>query len=126
MPSSAIPYDEIDAEIRPLIVLMNRLPGIRTEYSCIGHDEGDEGYISFRADCQEALERLLKCLPVGPQFSCNCQPFQENVRWNASNVIVDVYEGQARYRLSLRGSPLFMQRQLVASIEKALRESVAA
>jgi hypothetical protein len=58
-----IPYEEIDVEVRRLVQLLNRFPGILTTGSCAGHKLGDEAEVDFIADSQEAVAALLKALP---------------------------------------------------------------
>jgi hypothetical protein len=64
--ADAIPYTEIDCEIRTLVRLLNEFPGIRTEFSCAGHADDEEGYITFRAESQESVHAILRALPSPP------------------------------------------------------------
>lgn len=117
-----IPYEDIDAEIRPLIELMNKIPGLTTLFSCIGHEEDEEGYVLFEVESQAALKSLMSCLEQKGKASVCFTEGMENFRWNRALVSVNLYDERIRYRLSLRGSPLFMQRQLIGDIEKRLRK----
>lgn len=114
----AIPYEEIDCEIRPLVRLMNRFPGVRTEFSCAGHEEGQQGYVSFVAESQEALDRLVKALPFLHSKSC----LTAN-HWTWRNIWIDCCLNARRelgYALRFFGHPLHAQRSLIDEIEKSL------
>lgn len=41
--SVGIPYDDIDAQVIPLVDVLNFVVGIPTEFSCYGHGDSEDG-----------------------------------------------------------------------------------
>jgi hypothetical protein len=118
----SIPYEKIDCEIRPLIRLINEFPGIRTEFSCIGHRDEEDGYITFQADSQESLAILLAALPF---LSWRADIVANQFRYRAVWIDVSLHSDQGlRYNLRFSGQPQYMQRQLVGEMESALRTAL--
>jgi hypothetical protein len=118
-----VPYEEIDCEIRYLVKLLNDFPGIRTEFSCAGHTEDEETYVSFRADSQEHVQAVLAALPF---MGARSELVANQFRWRA--VCVDVTiggEGKLRYSLQISGRPQHIQRRLVGEVEQSLAYAVA-
>jgi len=121
--ADAIPYEQIDCEIRYLVRLMNRFEGIRTLFSCAGHKETEETYISLSVESQNRLETFLRGLPflgwhgavVANQFS-----------WTAIyvNAVLDG-DSHLRYDLRISGHPQHAQRLLLGEIERCLTEALA-
>jgi len=67
--AEAIPWEEIDVEIRRLVRLMNMVPGIRPIASCAGHDSDSEAVVTFRAANLNAVARLAESMPwLGPKM----------------------------------------------------------
>jgi hypothetical protein len=110
-----IPFEIIDPEIRRLVALLNRFPGISTTNSCAGHGPGEPCYVSFRADSQEDVRRLVRVLPV---WGCRAG-FRENRAWS-QHVGVFVAQDPDQYVLQIEGCPLFIQRELLGEVERAL------
>lgn len=42
-----IPYDDLDQDLIPILDILNFQYGIKTEYSCVGHNINEKGYILF-------------------------------------------------------------------------------
>ncbi len=117
----ATPYESIDPEVRRLVRLINERPGLHTEWSCAGHALGEEAYVSFTADSQDAVAALLGAMPF--------------VGWNAgfaeNRPIAKVIwmtlgradEGRLRYDLRLGGYPEFARKELICEVEHALAQS---
>jgi hypothetical protein len=65
-PADDIPYDEIDANIRPLVRLLNEQDEFRTSESCAGHDDGGPRgtYVTVGVRGYEGLIALAKALMV--------------------------------------------------------------
>lgn len=121
MTSSAIPYAEIDIEIRALVELLNRLPGIETTDSCAGHSETDEAYIAFFAASQESLTGLLSLMPFWDWragFVAN-RPY-----WQSLWVSVTMQSGRPWYNLKIGGSPKYAQRRALGEVEAALMRAL--
>jgi hypothetical protein len=118
-----MPYEEIDCEIRHLVKLMNRFPGICTTASCIGHDDHTEAYISFLADSQDHLRLLMLVLPfLRWKGSLMANQFRWQCIWIDTNLD---NERRIQYALRIAGAPLFMQRQAIAEAEDTLSKSLA-
>jgi hypothetical protein len=119
----AIPNEEIDCEIRQLVRLLNEFPGIRTEFSCAGHTEDEETYVSFHANSHEDLESVLTALPfTGARSELVANQF----RWRT--ICVDVAlssESKLRYTLRISGRPEYIQRRLVGEVEQSLANVLA-
>lgn len=111
-----VPYDEIDVEIRRLVSIINKYPGIRTISSCAGHQQSLQSTVGFRAADQEALGRLVAALPfTGSQGQFLDRPILQSIY-----VTVDNDHGAPTYVLRISGSPYYIQRELLASVEEAL------
>jgi hypothetical protein len=123
MDKATIPYEEIDCEIRQLVKLLNEFPGIRTEFSCAGHTEDEETYVSFRAESLDRLEAVLAALPfIGARSDIMANQF----RWRS--ICVDVAllsEGGLRHTIRIAGRPEYIQRRLVGEVERSLANSLA-
>lgn len=118
-----IPWDDIDAEIRPLIRLLNERPGIVTEWSCAGHGE-EEGYFIVIADSLVAIRSLLILLPK-PGYSISmlgyAPPTVTGSSWHCS-VDTDCPDShRLRFRIAFYGTPRSERFALVAAMEDALR-----
>jgi hypothetical protein len=118
-----IPYEQIDCEIRRLVWLVNRFPGIETEFSCASHEDcNPEGYVRFVSASQRDVECLLSSLPfIGWRAGVVANQFQ----WHA--IFVDAVlndEKGLRYTLRFLGHPQHVQRHLIGEIEKALAAAV--
>jgi hypothetical protein len=114
----SIPYEEIDVEIRRLIRLANRFPGIRTTGSCAGHKPEQEAEIDFVVESQEAVATLLGALPFVGWRGGIANNFP-----HTKTIYVNVYPretGCPLYKLRLGASPFYVQRQLIGEVEKAL------
>ena len=117
----SIPFEVIDPEIRHLISLMNRFPGIVTTNSCAGHGPGEPCYVSFRADSQQDVRRFVAALPV---WGCRAG-FRGNKGWS-QHVSVYIAANPEEYILQIEGNPLHMQRELIGDVERALQSAVTA
>jgi hypothetical protein len=123
LPSDAIPYEEIDCEIRSLVQLLNSFPGIRTEFSCAGHEEDEQAYVTFAAASHTDLKRLLSSLPP---LAWRSEIVANHCRWCAAWVEVGLSAGgELRYHLRVAGAPQYMQRRLLGEIERSLVKAVA-
>jgi len=113
-----IPWEDIDAEIRPLVALLNKVPGITTLQSCAGHNLDEEAYVSFTADAP-ALARVLAAIPEGGIQG----GYRENRPW-VQHGIVTVHPHATHgvvYALRIWGIPLWAQREAIAAVERRLR-----
>lgn len=127
-----VPYDDINAEIRPLVRLMNRMPGISTLSSCPGHGTGDSAYVAFVAESQQELYALLNALPrTGSRGLLTENRFEHRELWVTAAIQQGplmpsrglVYEVGDRplYSLKIGGYPMYAQRRMLAEAEDALR-----
>lgn len=117
---AAIPYDEIDIEVRRLVWLMNQLPGIVTLWSCAGHAEDEPSYVTFTAETQEALGEVLCVLPFQ-----NAQMAVVGNRMHYTTLTVAAridLDGHLVYDLHVGGTPKYVQRQLLGELERALAD----
>lgn len=120
---SAIPWGAIDAEIRPLVRLLNDRPGLRTLYSCAGHAEGEEAYVTFTACCQGALNALLAALPFhGARSALVANRFEYRTLVVAARIDLN---GHLVYDVRVGGNPQYIQRQLLGEVERALAEATS-
>src|SRR5579884_3662776 len=118
----AIDYAEIDCEIRPLIEYLNLFPGIETLQSCAGHTETEEAYVTFTAADALSLERLLRALPF---IGARCVLVQSRLQTQCVSIRVSLGDGsRLTWRLSLAGSPQYIQRQLIGNVENSLRAAL--
>lgn len=118
----AIHWDEIDAEVRPFVRLLNECHGIRTEWSCAGH--GDEsGYVSFTVDSLETLRGLLLILPKG---ACRINMAQvgpgfiSGSTWRCEADTDAPDDHHLRFAIRWYGHPGHERFALLASFERAL------
>lgn len=113
-----IPYEEIDCEIRRLVRLINAFPGIRTVSSCVGHEPNAETHVTFSAESQEAVVRLLSTLPLFGYRAgfANNHAFWRVV-WLTASLSV---EGTLDYTLRIGGFPCHVQRETLDEVERAL------
>ena len=115
----AVPYEDIDPEIRGLVRLINTMPGLRSQFSCAGHAEGDEAYVAFFADTPGAVAGLLSRLPfMGWRcgFAHN-RPISKIIWMTVSRTDA----GELRYELRLGGTPTYARQELLGEVESALR-----
>jgi hypothetical protein len=118
MEPDTTPYEQIDCEIRLLVRLINRFPGIRSEYSCAGHKEGDEGYVTFSAESQEALSGLVTALPP---LTWSGGLLANRFQWRSITLNVTIApDGRLRYNLRFAGDPQYVQRRLIGEMEATL------
>ncbi len=111
---------EIDVLVRPLVSLMNDLPGITTTASCSGHD-GEDGYVMFKAASQENLISLAELLPpLGVRGG-----YRENRPWSAHIAIrLGCIADEWQYTLTFGGTPSWAQRECLEEIERTLKDAV--
>jgi hypothetical protein len=119
---SLVPYDAVDVEIRHLVGLLNRLPGISTTSSCAGHDvHVPQTVVSFRAESQCALCGLIQALPfLGSRGRFLDQPILESIYVTVEHE----HNRRISYQLRVTGAPFYMQRQLVGEVEQAIISSL--
>ena len=110
----AIPYQEIDPEIRYLVSLLNRIPGLQTLWSCAGHNLGEVCYVTIQADQPNSLEQLVCAMP----FWGFRAGFRENRGW--SQYVYAIVNKDLTYNLQLEGYPLQAKRDLIQDIERSL------
>jgi len=66
-----IPYDDIDKEMIELIDILNFDLGLKTEYCCYGHENGEETYIVFdKSVNDEEIYSLAKFLLESKRETC--------------------------------------------------------
>ena len=114
-----IDYRGLDAEIRPLVEMLNDFPGIRTTDSCAGHHDSDEAYVSFVCRDRDGLALLVKALPLTRRHNWvgnqpQMQSVSVNTEWGGNSV---------RHILRIWGYPQYAQRQMIAEVEE--RPSIA-
>jgi hypothetical protein len=116
-----IPWDEIDAEMRPLIRLLNEREGIRTLSCCCGHDADDAGSVAFTAASLEVLSALLLSMP--PASTMTGLP--RNLRFRQWECMATVYtqEKHLTFALIWRGHPETERYAMQREIESALRRN---
>ncbi len=110
-----IKYNEIDIEIRNLVYLINEFEGIKTLFSCSGHQTGEQGYITFKADSQKALNNLVTHLPK----RWNYMGFRKN-QPESSYLWINVElmpEWGLVYSIRFEGFPFYVQRELIIETE---------
>ncbi len=115
---NAVPYEEIDSEIRYLVKLINSFEGIRTVFSCAGHKETEETYVSFIAESHADLQRFVNAFPfLGWRSAIVANRFS----WTAIyiNVALDA-DANLRFDLRLAGEPRHAQRVMLEDVERAL------
>ena len=130
---SQIPYDDIDVDVRRLVALLNRWPGLHTLYSCAGH--GDElivgvceAYVCFTADDQATVRALINAIPNwGTRGACT--EYQTELRHVGITLfhpgtVPDVASDALVYRLTIAGAPLYYQRAQIQAIEDVLAAAV--
>ena len=112
----------IDIEIRQLVSLWNRFPGITTLASCAGHKEGEGGYIAFTADTQSALEAVVRAAPF-TGYRAGFERNEPTSQW----VWFDIppSENGLTYRCQFVGVPFRRQRDLIQQIEESLEQSLS-
>jgi hypothetical protein len=122
---SAIPWEELDGEIRPLVALLNAYPGIETQWSCAGHGAEDEAYVSFTAESQDDLRRVLLALPPKVMSAGGyCAAIAANqFQWRRLAVTVSLDGDRVSYALRLTGGPEHMRFRLLEEVERSLREA---
>jgi hypothetical protein len=133
VPDLGVRYEAIDIEIRQLVHLLNQWPGIRTCFSCAGHEEhetgGIESYICFTADCPRALRSLIDVLPNwGAKAAFFAfQPFFRHVGIEVVTLKEPALDPTVPvYRLSIAGMPLFHQRAQLKLVEDAISAALRA
>jgi hypothetical protein len=116
--NSLVPYDAVDVEIRHLVGLLNRLPGISTTSSCAGHDRHvPQTVVSFRAETQCALCGLIKAMPfLGSRGRFLDRPIMESIYVTVEHE----HNRQISYQLRVTGAPFYMQRQLLGEVEQSV------
>lgn len=58
-----IPYDDIDIEMLEIIDILNFKCGIKTEFCCYGHGNGEPTYIAFDKSVHDKdMKKLIKIL----------------------------------------------------------------
>lgn len=58
---SGIDYDDLDEELIKILYLLNFKLGIKTKFSCYGHEERDQFYIMFDESCDfNKLEKFAE------------------------------------------------------------------
>ncbi len=113
-----VPYEKIDCEIRSLVRLLNGVPGVATVFSCAGHGDRDEAYITFTAASQDALAAVLRALPF---FDVHGSLVGNTYQWQCLTVSARMdIRRRLVYDLRLSGSPQFAQRQLIGLVEASL------
>lgn len=116
-----IPYEDIDPEIRGLVKILNDVPGLRTEHSCVGHEIDEEAYVTLIAENQTVVANLLAALPFWgwkASFADN-RPISK-VIWTTVDLKPN---GEVRYTLRLGGFPVYQKKELIVEIERSIREA---
>jgi hypothetical protein len=117
--SPAIPYEKIDPEIRNLVSLLNRIPGLHTLWSCAGHTVDEACYVTIQTDLPNSLESLVRAMP----FWGFRAGFRENRGW--SQFVYATLNENLTYNLQIEGYPLQAKRDLIHDIERALEGSLS-
>jgi len=113
-----VPYARIDCEIRPLVRLLNARAGIRTLYSCAGHAENEQTYVTFMASGLQVLEALVRALPFhGVRGSLIGNHYEHQILSLTTRIDQD---GRLVHDLHVGGRPRYAQRQLLDAVEAAL------
>ncbi len=116
--NETVPYEDIDPEIRPLVRLLNDIPGISTRWSCAGHDRPCEGYVSFEAASQDALAAMAAALP---RMGFRGTLTNNHLEASSIDLIVEVDANRRlRYSLRISGDPPYAQRRALDEVERAL------
>lgn len=113
---------EIDINIKSLVYHLNKVKGITTLFSCSGHSLGQEGYVTFKADSQKALLKLVSLLPMEWK-ACGWKENRPYSRHLWVNVELMPKEGLV-YSLRFQGSPFYEQLELINDIDQAIRKGV--
>ena len=59
--------NDVDKELVPMLDVFNNIPGVRTEYSCSGHD-GNTWYITFRCSSEFVTNVILNYFTDTPKL----------------------------------------------------------
>lgn len=122
-----IPWDEIDPEIKLLVGLLNKQPGVETLHSCAGHEDDYKingqitGYVTMKIDSWDNLIRLVQkigiyVLTTVAQGDCFVEAYIEcRERYNDGKEII--------FNLHIRGKPLRVQRWKLKQVGTALSGS---
>lgn len=114
-----IPFQDIDCEIRPLVALLNQVPGVRTTSSCAGHSAPSaEAGIVFLVENQDVLHRLLSMLK--PVLGWRGAFESNHPWWHSLWIRADLHEEAVVYSLKIDGYPLHAQRSLIGLTEAAI------
>lgn len=119
-----ISYEQIDVAIRPLIALVNELPGIKTISSCAGHQKGEECRVVLTATTMENLARLISLLPtLGAHWWLDAGVPVLSAVW----ITVEGRSNgrEVQFCLHLTGRPDWARRDLIDQIERALSAHLA-
>lgn len=107
----AVPWHDIDEDIRPLVRAMQQF-GCDTLYSCAGHEDGDEAYVSFRAVRRiEDFLRVASPLRIGSAG--------KPTRWLGVRIEVDAFYG-LRFSIRILAPTIPILRDLTARLVKAV------
>ena len=114
-----IPWGEIEAEIRPLVRLLNDQPGVRTLYSCAGHESGPgyvagAGYVAMHIDTMDNLCALVRKIDIDNALT---------ERRIASFECSELCDDGVVFSLNIVGQPLLKQRARLREVERILSRS---
>lgn len=121
--------EDYDVDIRRLVALMNRWPGIRTIYSCAGHAVEAfrfvvEARIHFVVDTQATLRDFMDVVPEREGWThLGHYSFLYHHAWIDVTTLSEQprLDGRAVvYRLNIVATPLAYQRTKIEAIENAL------
>ena len=59
--------NDVDKELVPMLDVFNNIPGVRTEYSCSGHD-GNTWYITFKCSSEFVTNVILNYFTDTPKL----------------------------------------------------------
>ena len=59
--------NDVDKELVPMLDVFNNIPGVRTEYSCSGHD-GNTWYITFKCSSEFVKNVILNYFTDTPKL----------------------------------------------------------
>ena len=59
--------NDVDKELVPMLDVFNNIPGVRTEYSCSGHD-GETWYITFKCSSEFVTNVILNYFTDTPKL----------------------------------------------------------
>lgn len=123
-----IPWDEIDPEIEPLVRLLNKQPGIRTLYSCAGHNSdsysssrGIYGYVTMTIDTLDNLICLVRKLGIKILTGWLTEDRLSEAYIECRELHDDDNVPFIVFTLHIKGQPLWVQRKKLMKIEKALK-----